>query len=201
MTESIVQRLRETAATLPAERVSMQALAQAHGPAAHGTWLLLMAVPCLLPVPGVGTVLGLGMAALAAAMWRGHSPASLPRRVAELQLSRHWAQRVLGMLASAYAVAGRFARARLSHLASVGRRSWTAAAIGLMALIVVMPIPFGNVLPALALMLIGLGLVFRDGVAVVLGLVMAGLAVCVTAGVMLMAWAWGSEWLLGWFSM
>jgi hypothetical protein len=35
-----------------------------------------------------------------------------------------------------------------------------------MALIVVMPIPFGNVLAALALMLIVLGLVFRDGVAV-----------------------------------
>jgi hypothetical protein len=201
MTEPIAQRLREAAATLPAERVSMQTLAQAHGPAAHGTWLLLMAVPCLLPVPGVGTVLGLGMVALAAAMWRGHASACLPRRVAELELSRHWAQRVLGMLASAYSVAGRFARARLSHVASAERRSWTAAAIGLMALIVVMPIPFGNVLPALALMLIGLGLVFRDGVAVVLGLAMAGLAVCVTAGMMLMVWAWGSEWLLGWFSM
>ena len=81
MTESIVQRLRETAATLPAARVSMQTLAPAHGPAAHGTWLLLMAVPCLLPVPGVGTVLGLGMAALAAAMGRGQSSACLPRRV------------------------------------------------------------------------------------------------------------------------
>jgi hypothetical protein len=54
---------------------------------------------------------------------------------------------------------------------------------------------------ALALMLIGLGLVFRDGVAVVLGLAMAILAMCVTAGVMLMAWAWGSEWLLGLFWM
>ena len=201
MTESIVQRLRETAATLPAERVSMQTLAQAHGPAAHGTWLLLMAVPCLLPVPGVGTVLGLGMAALAVAMWRGQSAACLPRRVAELELSSDWAQRVLGMLASAYAVAGRFARARQSHLASTEKRSWTAAAIGLMALIVVMPIPFGNVLPALSLMLIGLGLVFRDGVAVVLGLAMAALAIGVTAGVTLMAWAWGSEWLLGLFSM
>ncbi|WP_428418393.1 exopolysaccharide biosynthesis protein [Methylibium sp.] len=199
MTESIVQRLRETAATLPAERVSMQTLAHAHGPAAHGTWLLLMAVPCLLPVPGVGTVLGLGMVALAVAMWRGQSAACLPRRVAELELSSHWAQRVLGMLASAsaYAVAGRFAKARLSHLASAEGRSWTAAAIGLMALIVVMPIPFGNVLPALALMLIGLGLVFRDGVAVVLGLAMAALAMCITAGVMLMAWVWGREWLLG----
>ena len=179
----------------------MQTLAQAHGPAAHGTWLLLMAVPCLLPAPGVGTVLGLGMAALAAAMWRGQSSACVPWRVAELELSRTWAQRVLGMLASAYCVAGRFARARLSHLASPDRRSWTAAAVGLMACIVVLPIPFGNVLPALALMFIGLGLVFRDGVAVVLGLATAGMTLFVTAGLVLMAWVWGSEWIMRWVAI
>jgi len=201
MTVPIAQRLRETAAVLPGERVSMQTLAQAHGPAAHGTLLLLMAGPCLLPVPGVGTVLGFGMAALAAAMWQGHASACLPRRVAELELSRHWAQRVLGMLASAYAMAGRFARARLSHLASAGRWSWTAAAIGLMAFIVMLPIPFGNLLPALAMMLIGLGLVFRDGVAVVLGLITAVLALFVTAGLVLMAWVYGSEWILRWVSI
>jgi hypothetical protein len=196
VTAPIVQRLRETAAALSDERVSMQTLAHAHGPAAHGTLLLLLAGPCLLPVPGVGTVLGLGMAALAAAMWRGHSSACLPRRVAELELSRHWAQRVLGTLASVYAMAGRFARARLSHLASPGSRSWTAVAIGLMAFLVVLPIPFGNLLPALAMMLIGLGLVFRDGVAVVLGLLTAGLALFVTAGLTLTAWVWGSEWVM-----
>ena len=77
-------------------------------------------------------------------------------------------------------------------------RRWIAATIGLMAFIVVMPIPFGNLLPALAVMLIGLGLVFRDGIAVVLGLVGAGLASCVTVGLILTAWVWGSEWLLGW---
>jgi len=198
MTQSIVQRLREAAATLPAERVSLQTLAHAHGPAAHGTWLLLMAVPCLLPVPGVGTVLGLGMVALAVAMWRGQSAVCLPRRVAELELSSHWAQRVLVGLASAYAVAGRHAKARLSHLAISGRRSATALAVGLMAVIVVMPIPFGNLLPAVALVFIGLGLVFRDGVAVILGLLMSGVAMVATTGLLLMAWVWGSEWILGW---
>ena len=108
---------------------------------------------------------------------------------------------MLGLLASAYAMAGRYVRARLSHLASVGRRSWTAAAVGLMAVIVVLPIPFGNVLPALAMMLIGLGLVFRDGVAVVLALATAGLALFVAAGLLLMAWAWGSDWITRWVSM
>ena len=197
MTPPIVQRLRDAAAAIQDERVSMRTMAQAHGPEAHGTLLLLLAMPCLLPVPGVGTVLGLGMAALAVAMWRGHCAPCLPQRVAELELPRHWAQQVLVGLASAYALAGRHARARLSHLAISGQRSATALAVGLMATIVVMPIPFGNLLPAVALVFIGLGLVFRDGVAVILGLLMSGVAMVATTGLLLMAWVWGSEWLLG----
>ena len=198
MTPPIVQRLRDAAAAIQDERVSMRALAQAHGPEAQGTLLLLLAMPCLLPVPGVGMVLGVGMVALALAMWRGHCVPCLPKRVAELELPRHWAQRVLVGLASAYALAGRHARARLSHLAIPGRRSPTALAVGLMAGIVVMPIPFGNLLPAVALVLIGLGLVFRDGVAVILGLLMSGLALVATTGLLLIAWVGGSEWFLGW---
>ena len=193
-----MQRLRDSAATIQDERVSMRAMAQAHGPEAHGTLLLLLAMPCLLPVPGVGTVLGLGMAALAVAMWRGHGTPCLPHRVAELELPRRWAQRVLIGLASVYALAGRHARARMSHLAISGRRSATALTVGLMAAIVVLPIPFGNLLPAVALMFIGLGLVFRDGVAVILGLLMSGMALVATTGLLLMAWVWGSEWILGW---
>ena len=197
MTHAIVQRLRDAASGLEQERVSMRAMAQAHGPEAYGTLLLLMAMPCMLPVPGVGTVLGLGMTALAVAMWRGHDEPCLPQRVAELELPRHWAQRVLLGLASAYAMAGRHARTRWSHFAGPDWRSAIAVAVGLMALIVVMPIPFGNMLPSLVVMLIGLGLVFRDGMAVVLGLVGAGLALFVTAALVLAAWVWGSEWLLG----
>ena len=198
MTPPIVQRLRDAAAAIQDERVSMRTMAQAHGPEAHGTLLVLLAMPCLLPVPGVGTVLGLGMAALAVGMWRGHCAPCLPQRVAELELPRRWAQRVLVGLASAYALAGRHARARLSHLAFAGRRSATALTVGLMATIVVMPIPFGNLLPALALVFIGLGLVFRDGVAVAVGLLVSGVALVATSGLLLMAWVWGSEWILGW---
>jgi hypothetical protein len=198
VTPPIVQRLRDAAAAIQDERVSMRAMAQAHGPETQGTLLLLLAMPCLLPVPGVGTVLGLGMAALVVAMWRGHCAPCLPQRVAELELPRQWAQRVLVGLATAYALAGRHARTRLSHLASSGRGSATALAVGLMAAVVVMPIPFGNLLPAVALVFIGLGPVFRDGVAVILGLVMSGVALVATTGMLLMAWVWGSEWILGW---
>jgi hypothetical protein len=69
-----------------------------------------------------------------------------------------------------------------------------------MAFIVILPIPLGNLLPALAMMLIGLGLVFRDGVVAVLGMITAVLAFFVTAGLVLMAWVYGSEWILRWAS-
>ena len=194
MTESVAQRLRQAAENLPSERVSLQLLAQAHGPATQGSLLMLMSAPCLLPVPGVGTVLGLGLAALAVAMWRGHSEC-LPGRVSRLELPRHWARRVLLLLATTYAAAGRLSKARLTDLACAGRRSWAAATVGLMAVIVVLPIPFGNVLPALALMLIGLALVFRDGVAMLLGLTAAAFAMVMTTGLLWMAWTWGFEWV------
>lgn len=171
MTAPMPQRLRDAAAALPADRVSLQSLALAHGPATQGSLLLLLAAPCLLPVPGGGTVPGLGVAALAAAMRRGHCADCLPRRVAEIELSRHWAQRLLGLLAALYALAGRLARTRLSHLTSVGTPSWLAATVGLMAASVVLPIPFGNLLPTLSIMFIGL---------------------------VLAAWVWGSEWLMRW---
>ena len=43
MTHSIVHRLREAASGLQQERVSMRAMAQAHGPEASGMLLVLTA--------------------------------------------------------------------------------------------------------------------------------------------------------------
>ena len=70
-----------------------------------------------------------------------------------------------------------------------------------MAFIVVLPIPFGNVLPALAMMFIGLGLVLRDGVAIILGMATAGLALVFTGSLLLTAWVLGSEWVTRWASV
>jgi hypothetical protein len=71
MTARIAEQLREAAASLQTERVTVPGLLQAHGLAARGSLLLLLAVPCLLPIPGMGTVLGLGVLAMAVALWRG----------------------------------------------------------------------------------------------------------------------------------
>ncbi|MGY0196202.1 exopolysaccharide biosynthesis protein [Leptothrix sp. BB-4] len=200
MTRSISQRLREAAESLSTERVSVATLADAHGPALHGSLLLLMAVPSLLPVPGAGTVMGLGIAALALAMLQGRDDAPLPRRVAELEMSQHWARRVLGLMATIYGLAERWSCERLAHLAPVRPTAWLALVLAVMAAILVLPIPFGNILPALAVATIGLGLAFRDGLVVVVGTVMAGLTLLLTSAALFALATQLQVWVVDWMS-
>ncbi|MDC8774055.1 exopolysaccharide biosynthesis protein [Roseateles albus] len=195
MTIALSERLRQAAADLPAEGTSLQHLAAAHGPAAQGTLLILLAAPCLMPLPGVGSVLGFGLLAMAMAFWRGASAASaaLPQRVGEFGLSRLWATRVLHMLARFYAHSGRLTRQRLTHLTDGALERCLSAKVGLMAALIILPIPMGNLFPALALMLLGVGLVARDGLAVLAGAAMAALALLFSLAVAAATWFWGLE--------
>jgi hypothetical protein len=64
-----------------------------------------------------------------------------------------------------------------------------------------LPIAFGGLLSALAMILVGSGLAFRDGVSVVLGAISVGLALLATAGSVPMAGAYGSERICRWVSI
>ena len=200
MTDHLHQRLRDAADALTGEPVALSHLADVHGSAARGTLLVLLSVPCVLPVPGVGNVLGLGLVLMALAMWRGQASHQLPSRVAGWQMPSHWAQRVLGLLARFYSLASRWSRERWLHLVD-GPQGWLAPKVGLMGALIFLPIPFGNVLPALALSLLGLGLVFRDGLAVLAAMLAGGAAVAYTAGLGMLAWHWGVGPLLQWLGV
>lgn len=195
MTVALCRRLRRAASNLPDEGVPLQQLAAAHGSAGQGTLLILLAAPCLLPVPGVGTILGWGMLAMAVALWRGTSEGSagLPQRVGDFNLPSLWAARVLRLLSRFYISSGRLTRQRLTHFSGDGAKRYLAAKTALMALLIILPIPFGNFFPALALMLLGLGLVARDGLAVLAAAAVAAVALLFSAAVGAAAWFWGFE--------
>ena len=189
------ERLDAAATRLSSPRVSLQHLAAAHGQAAQGTMLVLLSSACLVPIPGVGTLLGLGIATLALAIWKGQTTTALPDRVGRLEVSAQTAQRILALLARFYRLASRWSCARCSALAPGSPGSWQAGFVALMAALIILPLPFGNVLPALALILFGLGVVFRDGFAVIAALAISSLAVLFAVGMVWGAWALGSTWL------
>lgn len=187
--ESLHTRLRVHAAGLNTP-LTLTELAQLHGSSMQGTLLVVLAAPCALPIPGLGNVLGAALMGLALATWRGSDCTSLPARVAGLALPAHWARRVLGALARFHDMASRWTRPRLVHLAVLRGRSWASAKVGLMGGLIFLPIPFGNVLPALAVVLLGMGLVYRDGLVVVLAAAVGLLASVYSMALGVGAWKW-----------
>ena len=67
-----------------------------------------------------------------------------------------------------YERADRWLRPRWSHWSHQRLRPAWGAWIALMAALIFIPLPLGNVLPAISLVLLSLGWMFRDGLALLL---------------------------------
>jgi hypothetical protein len=134
-----------------------------HGDASTPVILLLMATFCLMPVGGIGTVLSFAMVALAWRWAQLHETTQLPDRIARVELNDRWTQRTLKSFFWLYLAAARWLKPRWVGLTHHTLRTWWALWISLMAFLIFLPIPFGNVLPGLSLMLFSLGWMFRDG--------------------------------------
>ncbi len=193
--QELAGRLRDAAGELPPGPVSLGTLAEAHGGAWQASLLLLMSAPCLLPIPGVGTVLSLGLALLGLLLWRPPQT-ELPARIARLALPREGAARSLSLLARCYELTHRVSRPRLAALAGPAARWWLAPLTLAMAGLIFLPIPFGNLLPALTLMLAGLALAARDGLLMLGALGLGAGALASSAALVLLGWQAGAT-LLG----
>lgn len=167
------EHLRDHAAAAPAEAkvlggvrdLSLPDLLRLHGEASAAVLLLLMAVLSVMPLAGVGTLLSFVIFALA---WRWSTALDeriVPERLSRVRLNAQWSRRCLKFLAWMYGLSDRLMKARW-HWAShrrthKGWRLW----IALMGLLILLPVPFGNVLPSISLVLLSLGWMFRDGLA------------------------------------
>lgn len=179
------QRFQEAAAR--GECVNVSDLMRLHGRATWPALLLVLAVLCALPLVGVGTVLSLSLFALAT-RWpkRGGQmldadATALPRKLLDFRLSHIWSHRCLCLFAALYKNSRWLLRRRwvaLRHPRTfVGWRVWIAS----MALLIFIPLPLGNLLPSLSLVLLSLGWIYKDGLALMLS-ALAGTA----------AWGYGA---------
>lgn len=196
--ESQASRLRSAAAALEGQTMSLQQLFRLHGRAGPGALLVVLSVPCMLPIPGVGMFLSMGMVMVAWMIWRYYPRLVMPRKVGRMQLSATMARRALHTLAWMYDQASRVMRVRMAWWLQPLHRIWLAPLVALLALVIFLPIPFGNVLPAAVLMLIGLGLVFEDGLAILIGVVLGVTLLAVLIALASGMTHWASELWMVW---
>lgn len=157
--------------------LTLQGLLALHGPSSLSTLMLLFALVSILPVGGVGNVFGVALWWLSWDWLRGRPDMALPARVANMRLNTRWSVRTLQALAVSYRYAGRWSRPRLRGMQAPWTRGLWAGWIALQALVIFLPVPMGNVLPAFSLVAMGLGRLLDDGLALWLSLALGVLGI------------------------
>jgi hypothetical protein len=151
---------------------------------ALGALIFIFAVPVALPLPpGVSTVFGAPLLFLTAQLMLGMKP-WLPGIITNRSLKRSEFKKIITTVAPWLHRAESVMKPRLSF---VGQRPFVYL-LGLMCLVLstvlFLPIPLGNMLPAFAVSIIALGLLARDGVWMMIGMVTGIVAIIVVWGVL-----------------
>jgi hypothetical protein len=162
-------------------RLNLAELLRLHGDSSTAVVLMLMAFLTVVPIAGAGTVLSLGILAIAWGWARGHDSVDLPARLGALSLNERWTGRCLHGLAWMYERANRWLRPRWSVWSHGATRWGWGVWIALMGAVIFLPLPLGNVLPSLSLILLSLGWMFRDGFALAVSALTGCAALAYTA--------------------
>jgi hypothetical protein len=145
--------------------------------------MLLFALPNVLPAPpGLSGVLGLPLLYLSVQLMLGRVP-WLPGFIGDRSMPRDRFAQLVARLGPWLARAERLLRPRWSLLVSHGAERVLGAICLVLAAVLALPIPFGNMLPAFAICLIALGILERDGVWVAAGTVVGAGALLLVAGI------------------
>lgn len=170
--------------------VTLGELSQKLGREGIGLLAFLCALPFLQPIPlaGLGTPIGLVLAAIGVQLALGHETPYLPRFVAERRLEAATVSRILSAAEKLLGFTERFTRPRWPALAKSPRVVGTAiVALGGIMIVPVF-VPFGNPITAAPLALLGLALLEEDGLFCALGLAGTLAAVAYHAAFAEIAW-------------
>jgi hypothetical protein len=171
LSEELAMILRE----FEVENVTLrEVLALLHG-RGYVLLLMLLALPFCqpIPLPGLSTPLGLIIAIIGVRLALGHKP-WLPDRLLDTRLSPKLFAKVFALTQKIVMWFERFLRPRLLHFTATPRLEQLHAipiVVCALLLLLPLPIPFSNVIPAWGVLLLCGGLLERDGKSIVGGYV------------------------------
>jgi hypothetical protein len=195
------RRLSEVFAQLARDAdgpVTVAHISKALGGRAFAPLLVLFAALNLIPLPpGSSAILGLPLVIIAAQMVYGNRRTWLPEMLMNRSLSAEQFRSIMASLVPRLAQMERLIRPRYwPFWRRQGDRIVGAIAL-FMAIVVTLPIPGGNWLPAFSTTLLGLSLLERDGILFALGSLVGVIAMAVIVGIFTAAgfaghaiWSW-----------
>lgn len=161
------------------DRITIGDLLVAMQRRALGAMIFIFAVPVALPLPpGVSTIFGAPLLFLTAQLMLGMKP-WLPKLITNRSLTRREFGRIV---AAATPWLHRAEGVMKPRMTFVGQRPFVyllGAMCLILSIILFLPIPLGNMLPAFSVSVISLGLLARDGLWMTIGLFLGVVAIAV----------------------
>ena len=168
----------------PQATISVAELTDCFGGRAMGALLFLFGLGCTLPLPpGSTTIFGLPLLLIAPQLAAGARAPWLPKRVRARQLSTADLKKGLRRMAGWVRRVESVSRPRMLLLLSPFGQRAIGVVCTVLALVLILPIPLGNLLPAAAVTVLSFSLIQRDGAIALLGHLLA----VASAGVLVIA--------------
>lgn len=167
------------------ERVSIADLFAAMGDRAFGALILIFALPNIVPTPpGTSAITGAPLVFLCFQLMLGMQP-WLPRMISDRSLSRTDFAAIIKRIGPWLARGERFLKPRLEGFVRPPAEYGLGLMAFILAVLLALPIPLGNILPALALSLFAFALLEKDGVYALAGSAVFVASLFVVGGVLL----------------
>jgi len=170
-----------------AERIAVGEIVHALRNRAFGLSILLLGLPNCLPMPpGIPVICGVLLGLVGAQMMLGRDELWMPRWLAARTVSRGLLDKIVNGALRWIRRFEVYSRPRMTYFSNSLARFVLGGLVVVLGLLLLLPIPiFGNLPPGIAVCILGLGLVERDGAFICAGIV----ATLISLGVMgLLSW-------------
>ena len=182
-------------------KLALGEVVEAFGDRAFGAVMLLFAIVNMLPWPPGGTTLtGAPLLFLSLELAWGRETLWLPGWVERATVSRATFRKLSARLLPLIRFSERLSRPRLTFLTGRFGQGLIGLACLFLSIVLVLPVWGGNLIPAVAIGFFSLGVMQRDGLAVILG----WLTTAAAAAILVLAWrvivaaaTSGLEWIAG----
>lgn len=182
------QRLQQIAEQSGPERISLSELAQQLHSRVWGGLLVILAAINVIPLPpGTNTILAIPLVLVSAQMAFGRASPWFPARIDRRGVTKAELQQLISKIGGFEKRVERVFKPRLGRLTAPAATRAIGTVCMVLSLVAGLPILMIHNAPAVAILLFGFALIYRDGVLVILGTVAAVLAILFDAALVI----WG----------
>lgn len=160
------------------DEVRLRELLNVMGDRAFGPTLLICALPEALPLPiaGISALVAIPLMLVSGQLVLGFQQPWLPDQLLDQPFKREHCEQIIKGAITLLEKLEYFVQPRLPFFTSPEAERSVGVVLLFLSFIIALPIPFGNMLPAIVIVLICLGLIEKDGLIIAVSAMITGIS-------------------------